>query len=317
MISLILPIYNVQPFLKECLDSILCQTYKDFELIAVDDCGTDDSMAIVGLYEDKLLISIVRHVHNRGLSAARNSGLEVAKGEYILFVDSDDILAPDCLEKLVAMADKSEAEMVVGNVDCFGVESNCVPRLVYDKNVEIEGRDNALMEYLQGKYYMMAWNKLIRKDFLVKNDIQFVEGLVHEDNPWALQVAAKAEKIAMIPDVTYHYRIREGSLQTDKNFDRHFQAYCQIISLVGQSVAGLLSSGFSDKEYLRYWFERQKAVLYGSVVSNGTEKQQEQIYTLVHDTLPQKKFDKYLIHYMLPKCIGKRLYDRLFGVWLI
>jgi len=317
MLSIILPIYNVAPFLKECLDSILYQTYQDFEVIAVDDCGTDNSISIVESYSNKLNINIIHHNHNRGLSAARNSGLEIAKGEYILFVDSDDILAPDCLEKLMAMAEVSHAEMVIGNVDCFGEESSCVPRLKYDKEKIIEGRDNALMEYLQGKYYMMAWNKLIRKYFLVKHNIQFVEGLIHEDNPWALQVAAKAEKIAMIPDVTYHYRVREGSLQTDKNFDRHFDAYCKIVELVGNNVAEILTSGYCNKEYVRYWYERQKALLYGNVFASGTAEQQKKMYSLIHDSLPQKKFEKYFVHYMFPRFIGKELYDKSFGVWLI
>lgn len=102
MISIIVPIYNVKDYVKDCIDSIQNQTYKDYEVILVDDCGRDDSVAIAEnmLKEGHVNYLILHHDHNRGLSAARNTGFAKAKGEYVLFVDSDDTLSLDCLENL-------------------------------------------------------------------------------------------------------------------------------------------------------------------------------------------------------------------------
>ena len=105
MISIIVPIYNVEEFIAECLQSVVAQTYRDYELILVDDCGTDGSMSVAARFASHPALEgkmrILRHDRNRGLSAARNTGTAAAKGKYVLFLDSDDILAPDCLQLLV------------------------------------------------------------------------------------------------------------------------------------------------------------------------------------------------------------------------
>ena len=120
MISIIVPIYNVEEFIVECLQSVVAQTYRDYELILVDDCGTDGSMSVAARFASHPTLEgkmrILRHDRNRGLSAARNTGTAAAKGKYILFLDSDDILAPDCLQLLVEKAESTDAEMVVGNI---------------------------------------------------------------------------------------------------------------------------------------------------------------------------------------------------------
>ncbi len=160
-ITIVIPIYNVRDYIKNCIDSILNQTYKDYEVILVDDCGRDDSVAIAEkMLEGKIKYSTLRHDHNRGLSAARNTGVAEAKGEYILFVDSDDSLTHDCLEKLVRMADKTKADITVGNINVIGNGTN-IP-LLSDKLPDIfTSRDEILESYIYFLIYVLIEEKLL------------------------------------------------------------------------------------------------------------------------------------------------------------
>lgn len=313
MISIVLPIYNVAPYVAQCLDSITLQTYRNFEVIAVDDCSTDASMSIVEAYAPKLPLRIVRHEHNRGLSAARNTGVSVAQGEYILFVDSDDTLASDCLQVLYNEALRTDADVVVGNIDTFGENGNFVPRLHCTEPQLLIGTDMVLRNHLRGDGYVMAWNKLLKRNFLLQKQIAFDEGLLHEDNPWSLRVACRAQSMALLPNITYHYRLRKGSLQMGDDFSKHFEAYCSILPMLATEI----EHSAHCKTDLIGWLESQKALFFLQTKKMGTKTQLAQIYDVIRTTLPQYKFDKFFIHYWLPKQLGQRLYDHLCGVWLI
>lgn len=315
MISIVLPIYNVAPYVAQCLDSITLQTYRNFEVIAVDDCSTDASMSIVEAYAPKLPLRIVRHEHNRGLSAARNTGVSVAQGEYILFVDSDDTLASDCLQVLYNEALRTDADVVVGNIDTFGENGNFVPRLHCTEPQLLIGTDMVLRNHLRGDGYVMAWNKLLKRNFLLQKQIAFDEGLLHEDNPWSLRVACRAQSMALLPNITYHYRLRKGSLQMGDDFSKHFEAYCSIITLLGTEIQNNIDK-FEKLEW-EGWLERQKALFFKQAEANGTAEQISALYQIVRNTLPQYKFDKFFAHYWLPKSIGQRVFSRLCGVWLM
>lgn len=311
MVSIIIPVYNVRDYIRNCIDSILKQTYKDYEVIIVDDCGSDDSVAIAErMLEGNAIYTILRHDHNRGLSAARNTGFAKAKGDYVLFVDSDDSLSLDCLGKLVTMAEKTGADVTVGDINVVGNDTN-IP-LLSDKLPELfSSRDEILASYMRGEWYMMAWNKLIRREFLEKNHIQFVEGLVHEDNPWSFELACKAGAMAFVKDMTYNYLVRENSLQTDKNFIKHFNAYKQILQITAAIIA---DNKLEDKT--REWFERQKALFFGQTIMNGDSRQQHSMYSVIHHTLPAPALRKCDIHYYLPEFLGFICYKKFFGYYL-
>ena len=157
----------------------------------------------------------------------------------------------------------------------------------------------------------MAWNKLIRCDFIKKYHIQFVEGLVHEDNPWSFEVACKAGKMAFIKDENYNYLVRENSLQTDKNLTRHYNAYKQIL----QIIAGIITDNKLE-EKTRGWFERQKALFFGQTIMNGDNRQQRSMYSIIHHTLPIPSLRKCDIHYYLPESLGFFCYKKFFGYHL-
>jgi len=323
-VSIVIPVYNVECYIGNCLQSVLNQTFKDFEIIIVDDRGNDNSMAvakdILSSQASSVDYQIIQHKCNRGLSAARNSGLAASSSEYVYFLDSDDTITPLCLELLVNKADKSKSDMVIGNISVIGDDTN-IPRLNTrnaDDDGIIEGKDLILESYIHQDFYVMAWNKLLRTSFLKGNDISFVEGLVHEDNPWTLLVTCTAQKIAFVEKDTYNYLVRENSLQTCKNFDVHFNAYLQIIKEY-QSIAEKYITQFTPKsqKLLAYWIDRQKALFFSMTERHGTVSQQKAIYHLIHSCMPNGKFTKEDMHYLLPESLGYLCYKHFYGYKLM
>lgn len=217
-ISIIIPIYNVAPYVEQCLQSVASQICQgDMECLLIDDCGTDESMDIcerfIASYNGPISFRIIHHEHNRGLSAARNTGIDAAKGEWIFFIDSDDSITPDCIQKMVDAAEQTpDVDMVMGQINVIGAD------LHWDSfgppGIHTDGFIEKACTY---KIYTMAWNRLLSWKFIVENKLYFVEGLLHEDILWSVQVACKLRKMVAIPEKTYNYLVRENSIQTNKS----------------------------------------------------------------------------------------------------
>ena len=209
LISVIVPVYNVEPYLRKCLDSILNQTYRNLEIIIVDDGSTDDSGKICDEYHDSRIQ--VFHTENRGLSAARNLGLDHAAGQYIGFVDSDDWIEPDMYEVLLNKALETGADVVECGVY---ITSQNKTEEKKRRNSILSGAD-AVGELLQDKLADNAWNKLyIKQCFLT---IRFPEGMIFEDIATTYKVFAAANLVAIVDAVEYHYIRRRGSLSRVHN----------------------------------------------------------------------------------------------------
>ena len=318
MVSIIIPFYNVEQYITACLKSVEAQTYTDYEVILVDDCGMDESMKMVETFINHNLNDnlnknrwrIVNHERNRGLSAARNTGTDAAIGKYVYYLDSDDTISPDCLEKLVGEAERTEADMVVGDINVIG-DDKWIPRL---KQKDLLSGDDCFHAFLYGNYYMMAWNKLVRRDFLEKNNITFVEGLIHEDCAWSFTVASLASKIAFVHDETYNYLVRSDSIQTGKDFTKHFNAYCCLLKYYMDEA---IKYSKANDPMFRYWLERQKAVHFKQTETDGTKAQLKEIYSIIRKTLPQGALTKQNIHYLLPSWLGIIAYKKWCGMFMI
>lgn len=209
-ISIIVPVYNVEQYIRECFESIVAQTYGGaLECIFVDDCGQDRSVAVleelVAAYTGAVSFSIVHHEHNGGLSAARNTGIRHATGDYLYFLDSDDAITPDCIQKLAALAGKYPGvDVVQGNqrtaTEWFDLKSKGLPPYTCS-------RKYLRMSYLlYGKIPMMAWNKLLRAGLVRTHKIYFLEGIIHEDDVWTELLTRYVRSMAFCLDVTYLYR---------------------------------------------------------------------------------------------------------------
>lgn len=237
MVSIIIPVYNVAPYIEDCLRSVMRQTYQgDMECLLVDDCGTDDSISIaerlIREYNDndnynynynineerrRIRFRFLRHERNRGLSAARNTGVEAAVGDYVYFLDSDDEITDDCINLLMAEAEKHpEIEMVQGKELCLPIrDSDCMTAKVKQHVAEAMTNDEVRRCFFElDQMKVMAWNKLLKRKFLEEHHISFVERVLFEDIPWSFQLIKYLERVRFVDSVTYIYRRREGSIQT-------------------------------------------------------------------------------------------------------
>lgn len=206
-LSIVLPFYNVEEYLAECLDSIAAQSFTDYELLIVDDGSPDGSRAIAERYAaaDERIRIITRE--NGGLGAARNTGIREATGDFLTFVDSDDKLPDGALEALVAAARADGADIVCGAVMRFADARTWPPSWV--EEVHAERRTGiTVLEFLPLLRNLYTWNKLFRRDFWDQCGLWFREGVAYEDQPIITQLFASAKRIDLIPDVVYHYRVR-------------------------------------------------------------------------------------------------------------
>lgn len=209
-ISIIVPIYNVEKYLDKCIKSIVNQSFKNLEIILVDDGSLDICPAICDEWTKKDYRIKVIHKENGGLSDARNAGLSVASGDYIAFVDSDDYIEPDMYEMLLKVAIDNNCDIV-----------SCKLRMVYKNDINLIANDDtgeviyystedAMSALIDDKIRQVVWNKLYKAD-IIKN-IPFDVGKYHEDEFWSYQAIGNATKIATIDYTGYNYLQRSGSI---------------------------------------------------------------------------------------------------------
>lgn len=236
-ISLIVPVYNVGPYVEDCLRSVMRQTYTGpIECIVVDDCGTDDSMEIVERliveYDGPISFKVLHHAENRGLSAARNTGMDAAVGDYFFFLDSDDELTDDCIEKLTNPLHTEWYDLVIGDLQLSDEDKKGIKLLLgLPDNAVL--RESAILSNYRIKWNMMSQNKLYRAEFLKLSHLRFLEGLVYEDELWSFQVACLATSLYAVRAKTYKCRIRQDSLTATGNRDikmRHIPVVVKSIS---------------------------------------------------------------------------------------
>ncbi len=218
-ISIIVPVYNVEKYLNKCLDSILAQTFEDYELLLIDDGSSDKSGNICDEYEKKDKRVKVFHKENGGLSSARNAGIDAACGEYIGFIDSDDYIDNDMFEILYNSLIENHADIsVCGVYDCYNdrIERNNVDGKLY-----VFSDQDALREVLYGKRLQaFAVNKLYKKE--VFNEMRFPVGKIYEDSFLIPSIFANSEKIVLVSVPKYYYQHREGSITSFKFSEKLF-----------------------------------------------------------------------------------------------
>lgn len=212
-ISIIIPVYNVELYIRQCIESIIeqetCQA--SLECLIVDDCTPDNSMdivhSIVDDYNGPIHFVFLKHVHNRGLSAARNTAINVATGDYILFVDSDDMLKPgaiSCFIEALKNNGGNDVDVVMGNF----IYNKTNRRMQFDQDTPffLDNTDeSALLLLLSQKIRHNAWNKLVKKEFFTEQQLYFREGIINEDLLWTYLLFRQMKNIVIIPDITHIY----------------------------------------------------------------------------------------------------------------
>ena len=223
VISVVIPMYNAEKYIGECLESILAQTFQDFEVIVVDDCSTDNSVAVVENYVPKFngRLKLSRLEKNTGSGVAgRNKGLNLSRGEYIFNMDNDDLLTLTALEELYTHAKNFDADVVycervymastdLGEISFVSEQSN---GFVEQPTLEPENFVDRVEEILNRKFLLTPWGKLVRRDLLIENEIFFPPVKIADDDIWLYALLFYAKKFLRVPNVVYIWRQTEYSI---------------------------------------------------------------------------------------------------------
>lgn len=222
--------YNTEKYITQCLESVAAQTFKDYEVIVIDDCSTDNSVKAVEALTDKFegRLQLVKLKKNNGSPGIpRNKGLKLAKGKYIVFLDSDDLLMDTALEELYTIIEKTQADVLhasqfitaTNGSEEFnantpvGLESWEASKAVKKPTVVTDNLAERLKMFCQKEFTWSCWNKIFRREFLVNNKIEFATLTYSEDMPFCFKSLCLAKKYVRIPNIFYMYRNRQGSIQ--------------------------------------------------------------------------------------------------------
>ena len=219
-ISIIIPIYNCEEYLEECLNSIVNQTFKNYEVIMINDGTKDNSVSICNKYKKKYSFKFIDRKDNKGLAYTRNEGIRNATGTYIMFLDSDDLLYESALEILYKNIKANNADVVISKINSFN--SKGTYGYYSDKYLK-KNQSTTLLNNKKLINCISVCAKLYKKDLL--KDIKFIENTYHEDNYFTLKVLTKSNKINILNKYTYYRRIREGanlSIMQNLNYKTFF-----------------------------------------------------------------------------------------------
>lgn len=319
-VSIVIPVYNVESYIEKCLVSAINQSYNKIEIILVDDCGDDNSMhvakQVIQKYRCTKIFKIIKHQRNRGLSAARNTGIFNSTGDYIYFLDSDDHITKTCIEKLVYAAKIYDPDFLIADYKTVGA-SRLYPPLNLKEGI-IDSNDIILKTYFSRDWYMMAVNKLIKTVFIIKNHLFFKEGIVHEDDLWSFMVACRANSLYVLKERTYIYVIRKGSITqnpTLHNLDSRSKIISGMVDFIKEHTELI-----GRKDVYNYVEELKSQYFFNILSENTSLKFKYQFYkrlrvsTYVKPTITFKEYNLTFaqfirnLHYILPSAMGYSYY---------
>lgn len=241
LITIIVPIYNVAPFIERCIRSIIDQERCEasIECIFIDDCSPDNSMEIVQShidnYDGHISFMTIKHQRNKGLSAARNSGIDVAQGDYLFFLDSDDWLPSGSISKFVSIIkDHPHIDMVVGNHFCQKKDATSPYTVSEQMLIDNMQLRKGMLNYHNNICF--AWNKMISRRLFSEKKNRFPEGIIYEDIYWSYFLFNDIEASIILPDITYIYENNKSSItntcKKKENISLYLSSYNKIISAI-------------------------------------------------------------------------------------
>ena len=234
LVSIIIPVYNVEKYLDKCITSVVNQTYTNLEIILIDDGSPDNCPAICDQWQAKDNRIKVIHNENGGLSHARNEGLKIATGEFIGFVDSDDWIEPNMYELLLTALLETDADIAVCNFQVEPKKNKVVQNSIELTEQRLYSSEEALERLLkkQGKICFCVWNKLYRRNRII--NILFPEGKLYEDILWTVKAIGNSKTIVCINSVLYHYLQRPESLS--HNTRQKVKGWYDKLEMIEQSL---------------------------------------------------------------------------------
>lgn len=234
-VSIIIPVFNVERYLKQCLESVVNQTLNNIEIILVNDGSNDNSGIIARDYTSRYPFVKIIEQENCGQSVARNNGLAIANGKYIYFLDSDDYIEFNAMEDLYNEAELNNLDLVLFDGISFYDEDISNKRkynFIYKRNVKyldiMDGQDCFAKLIYNKDYFPSPCLLFIRKSVIDKQKIQFYESIIHEDELFTFKLMFQCNRVKSIDRIYFHRRIRKGSTMTDVNYFRSFEGYSTV-----------------------------------------------------------------------------------------
>lgn len=313
-ISIVIPVYNVEPYIEDCLKSVAAQTYNgDIECIIVNDCTPDNSCTIIKKfikeYNGGIEFKLLHHAKNRGLSAARNTGIDAATGEYIYFLDSDDEITPECIELLAAPLKNQKYDFVIGNYETVGSDV-IFPQLLVEMD-EVTTNEEIRKLYFHRKWYMMAWNKLCNLDYIRKEKLYFKEGLLNEDNLWSFQLACTAQSMFITKEETYRYKVRETSIMGMSNSTKTALAFATITQEV---YIWSKNRGILLKEDILPQFFYYRSFVFSNIFKLPSNKEKKRLYLKCYKKIRINAFKLSYKGLLAKRSLIREFYNYLPGV---
>lgn len=310
LLSIIIPVYNVKLYLKECLDSIINNDLDDFEIILVNDGSNDGSEIICNKYAEQYSYIRVIHQKNGGLSSARNTGIRNAIGEYIIFLDSDDYINKNKLIDILDMLNKldTDIDVIMSNFCEIRQKQKKITKEIkkIKKNKILINNDELIKNiFLETEGLWTAWKFIVRRRFLKKHNIWFKEGFLHEDVDYTTRVLISMENFMYYPIPWYCYRLeREGSIMNNKKF-KSLKDTANIVN----DLNNFINSNNWSKETKDVILSKLSETIYSNLklYKYGTSLEKKEFINLVKKNkfmLYKSRYFKHKIFYKFTKIFG-------------
>lgn len=315
-ISVIIPVYKVEEYILPCLESIINQDYKGIiECILIDDCGNDNSMRFAKNFINEqskgdiqnIIFKICKHQSNKGLSEARNTGTQIATGKYIYYLDSDDTLMSDCISSLVKCAKKyPAAEVIQSGCLCIqdGKKWELQPWLDFENthHPEYIANQTWIKTYmLNPTYPVTAWNKLIKKDFILQNNLFFKTGIIHEDDHWSYFLAKYVKHLAFLNQNTLIHYIHSNSIMRTRSLNN--KSYNSWL-LIWTDMVAHIDDFCKEAQIKKILSSTTSWYLFNT--SSKIRKEIKHIIKKLKNEIPHELKVPFLLYYYLPYTIRRR-----------
>ncbi|MGB7365382.1 glycosyltransferase, partial [Carnobacterium jeotgali] len=270
LVSVIVPVYNVELYIEECLDSVVKQTYQELQIIVVDDGSTDSSSQKVQPYLSDGRVQFIEQA-NKGLSGARNTGLEVASGEYVLFVDSDDYLEANAIKELVYLMEKDQVDLIRFNGRAFLDELN---EPIEQNNYDFSHRLKEGILYKQNRFEVNrrtfaspVYLYMVKREVIKKNTLSFYEGILHEDELFTTQIFLNSHSMIFANAFYYNRRYRENSIMTNQSQERLKKTVDSYIVIYKELENMYLNKKYSKEQ--KKLIKRQMLSIYSGLLNSN------------------------------------------------
>lgn len=319
LVSIIVPVYNVEPWLNKCIDSLISQSYKNTEILLINDGSTDRSGEISDEYSRTDSRIKVIHISNNGQSVARNNGLDISKGEYVLFIDSDDYLCDrEIIEKFVNILNNSKCDFIYTSYCRFndGNENEIteiLPINLTNKDIENKLGKNILADLIiQNSFHHAPYLKVCRRDFILNNSLYFREGYYHEDAEWSFKVFYYAKKIVIYNEAWYMRRMRDNSTITSRDEKSICKKLCDRLIIANELIKFFekknVSNVIIDDLVRMYWGD---LMITQNIKESDNVKKCINVISSTRSVLEKSLVKKYLIGSRLIKYLGVKNFINL------